>query len=93
MSRRARDRAGAGDQPPAHLVGRQRRLARQYQRRDAADMGGGDRGAGRHLVAAIRRVGEHVDAGRRDRHLRAAVGLTGSSLSSASVAVTPMTSR
>ena len=43
----------------------------EQQRRDAADMGGRDRGSGGELIGVGRRRNHHVDAGRRDRDLRA----------------------
>ena len=51
------------------------RLRSQQQRRDAAHLRGGERGARLQLVALVRRRREDRDAGRRDRDVRAAVRL------------------
>ena len=53
-------------QDRAHFVRLQRRIALQHQRRKAADIGRGKRGARRHLVFFVGRRQEDVDAGRGD---------------------------
>ncbi len=52
-----------------------RRIPLDQQRGDAANMGGGNRRAGRELVAGIGRRLENVDPRRRQRDLRPAIGL------------------
>src|SRR6266404_841444 len=54
--------AGGFHQDRADLVRLQGRIALQQQRGEAADIGGGKRGAGRHLIFFVRRGQENIDA-------------------------------
>ena len=68
--RRARSvpsRRAVDGQDPADVGRPQLRIALQHQRHDAADLGGGDRGAGGELIGVVRRRHQDVDAGRGDR--------------------------
>ena len=65
---------GAGHEDAANVGRRQLRIALEHQGDDAADMGGRNRGAGGHLIGALRGRHQDVDARRCDRDVASAIG-------------------
>ncbi len=65
---------GGIHQDLAHLCWRQRGIALDQQGCDTADLGGGDRGAGRELIGALGRRRQDIDTRSRHRNVVAAIG-------------------
>src|SRR5580693_1553898 len=65
---------GGRDQRRANVARLERRVVLQQQRRDAADMGGGDRRSGGELDLVLGRQRDDLDARSGDREITAAIG-------------------